>query len=480
MLSVSFWNVNMLSTLLPHQVAGRDWCLEREEAGCILADDMGLGKTVTTCAVMVAKPVKTLIVAPLALLEQWKEEIAKHTTGLTAAIYRGGSGANARLPNTMVIITNPETVVGDSKKGRLEAYDVFQRIVVDEAHVLRNPKSKLFKAIADASESIGRKLLLTGTPVCNKSTDLITLVTLLNIPLYSNGEYWRGMGIKREVESLKFVRANFVLRRTKEEVIADRLPKKEIRNVEIRLEDSELYNKEYNRLRARQFRPVIAKIMRLRQCVNQISLVHTAMSSDPSIVREYGEDPARLPAELSAKLKYIHETVGEVLADAPDQKIVVFSQWTMMLGHIAAAIGDLTTPLTYHGQLESTEKNAVLQKFREDSDARVLLISLKSGGCGLNLCVANHVIITEPYFNGAEEKQAIDRVYRIGQTRDVVVHKLYVPNTVESWMHQLQNMKNTITNSVLNTETETAKDAETIVAEKATKKQMFQTLVQGA
>lgn len=445
--------------------------MEREVGGCILADDMGLGKTVTTCAVLVASPMRTIIVAPLSLVEQWKAEIAKHTEGLSVATYHGDN--REMCSESDIVITNPESVLGDFKRGRAGEYESFQRLVVDEAHILRNPKSKIYEAISavfgcqDNGESV-RKLFLTGTPVCNKSDDFIALMTLLNLDKYSYSEYWRSLKCEEMIEALQHVRREYMMRRTKEEVLGHLLPNKEVRNIEIRLEESELYTKEYKRLQSRRVTPVIAKIIRLRQCLNQIDLVHPAMRADPSVADEYGD---HLPAEVSAKLEYIRETISNVPVG---EKIVIFSQWTRMLEHICAATSDLTGTIMYHGKLGASDKRAVIERFNTDPDIRVLLISLKSGGCGLNLCVANHVIITEPYFNNAEEKQAIDRVYRIGQTRNVVVHKLFVPNTVESWIHQLQRMKNKISDSVLEDKATYAD----IDQEKDTKVEMFHALIQ--
>lgn len=460
----------LLAKLLPHQEIGAEWCLEKEVAGCILADDMGLGKTVTTCAVLVRNPVRTLIVAPLALLGQWKDEIAKHTEGLETVVYWGANRKKTVISEADVVITNPETVMG-----RSEVFSGFSRLVVDEAHVLRNQKSKLHTVMSNlfCGDTNVRKILLTGTPICNKTADLIALVTLLNLGEYSEPEFWKRIHITKEIEALKNIRVNAILRRTKEEIMANALPNKEIRDVPINLDNSAVYSKEYNRLQKKQIKPVIAKILRLRQCVNQISLVHKSIAADPDANLEYGDD---LPTEISAKLTYIRETIAAVPAA---DKIVIFSQWTGMLDHINRVCAECdTSAAMYHGKMGAGAKREALDAFRTDENVRVLLISLRAGGCGLNLCVANHVIITEPYFNAAEEKQAIDRVYRIGQTKNVVVHRLYVPNTVESWMLQLHKMKTTISSSVLRTEGNTEVIAEEIMHEKDAKKEMFQKLVQ--
>lgn len=421
------------STLLPHQEVGVAWCLEKELEGCLLADDMGLGKTVTACGVIVKKPVRTLVVAPIALLDQWKNEIAKHTEGVSAMIYDGKRDSSEFEGHT-VIITNQEKVLGDFKKGRIGVYDGFERLIVDEAHGLRNPKSKVYeamKAIFGGRTDV-RKVFLSGTPICNKSKDFMTLVSLLNIPNLSDMAYWNQMKDANEVvAALHKIRTEHVLRRTKEQILGTRLPKKEVRDVPIRLDESAVYESEYSRIRGMYMKPVIKKILRLRQCVNNVAYVVEAEAEAAN-------------AEVSAKVNYIRETVAAV---PEGEKIVIFSQWTSMLEHIATEI-DAQAAL-FHGKMNAAERRATLERFNNDPDLKVLLVSLKSGGCGLNLIAANHVILTEPYFNVAEEKQAIDRVYRIGQTRDVTIHKLFVPGTIESWMHQLQKLKSTISDAVL-------------------------------
>ena len=435
----------LLSSLLEHQVIGRDWCLDRETEGCILADDMGLGKTVTACAVMVARPVRTMIVAPLTLLDQWKAEIAKHTTGLRAEVYHGADrrrlwGAAGAAPD--VVITNPETVLGDWKAGGAAAavfYAGFRRLVIDEAHVFRNQKTNIHKAVDTLFAVTERKIFLTGTPVCNSSDDLVALVTLLNIPQFSDRAFWSRARQEKKLKALQEVRARAVLRRTKEELLAAKLPAKEVRVVPLELGCSALYRKAYDRVRAMHIRPVISKIVRLRQCVNELTLLHGA----PRVAPEDDDVKRAEAAELSAKLAYIRDTVAAV---PEGEKIVIFSEWTTMLDHIAKHI---TGAVMYHGKLNVAEKRAALARFNEEPAARVLLMSLRSGSCGLNLCVANHVIMTEPYFSPAEEKQAIDRVYRIGQTRAVRVHKLYVPNTIESWILQLHRVKDTVAGAIL-------------------------------
>lgn len=466
---------SLIATLLPHQEIGATWCLEREESGCILADDMGLGKTVTACAVMVRRVLPTLIIAPLTLVHQWNAEISKHTHGISAWIHHGAQRHKhvARFPEHDVVITNPETVVSDWKRGVRSIYGGFKRVVIDEAHMLRNGKSKIHEAVMalfSNGDAPPCKIFLTGTPVCNKTDDLINMVTLLNMDPYNDRAFWKRTDIAEKLTHLQEVRNLCILRRTKTDILANELPNKEVKTVTLELDSSETYTKEYTRLRAWNIKPVIAKILRLRQCVNQISLIHNMLEKDQKVMEEYSNS---LPSEVSAKLEYISRTISET---PPDDKVVVFSQWTSMLAHIKSHLGNGVECEVYHGKLTTDEKEAALERFRTDPSVKVLLMSLRAGSCGLNLCVANHVIITEPYFNAAEENQAIDRVYRIGQTKNVFVHKLVVPSTVENWMLQLQKYKGTISDSILNKDAN-EETVEEVITQQDMNKEMFRKFV---
>jgi SNF2 family DNA or RNA helicase len=464
--------VQLVATLFPHQEVAVEWCLEREAAGCVLADDMGLGKTVTTCAVLARRPKRTLIVAPVALVHQWESEIARHVSGLRTLIYHGTKRREqvSKFADADVVITNVESVASDFKNCRLSIYAGFERLIVDEAHILRNAKSIVYAAIYQAfgCKTDVHKILLTGTPICNKPDDLISLVTLLNLEEHSDPEWWSGIHMQTRIDRLQAIRDDILLRRTKEEVIASQLPKKEILDVPITLESNkDVYGKEYGRLKKRIYKPVISKILRMRQCINQISLIHKDIANDPVAIQEYKD---QLPSDISAKLEYIRSVVEA----APEgDKIVVFSQWTTMLDHIKVYIQDVAPCAMYTGKLKMEEKREVLSRFNEDPSVRVLLISLKSGGCGLNLCVANHAILTEPYFNVAEEQQAIDRIYRIGQKKNVFVHRLFVPSTIDTWMQHLKQCKVSITDAIIRAQLD--EDIKALVDEK---RRLFHELVQ--
>lgn len=426
----------LVATLLPHQQDALAWCKDHEETGCILADDMGLGKTVTSCALIAscAPGTRTLVVAPLALLEQWQSEIHRHTTGLTAAIYHGPSRMD--VPSADIIITTASTVASDFKRpvgaskrpvGASHMYSTFGRLIVDEAHKLKNRKATTHMIFQHMFKNTPRKVLLTGTPICNNINDMISLITLLNLDPYSSSDFWNHATLAKRIKHVNEIKASVLLHRTKDMVLDGKLPPISIRTSAMPLpgEQAEAYKTISNQ----PYDCKLIKILRMRQAANNTRL------ADPD-----------LSTTMCKKISQIHDILSKI---PKDEKVVIFSQWVTMLQLVADTLP--TKPLMYHGKCTPQEKKDALLAFREDNgpDSQVMCVTLKSGGCGLNLTSANHTIIVEPYFNHAEERQAIDRIYRIGQTRPVYVHKLCIAKSVENWMRMLQTTKCTLSGMML-------------------------------
>jgi non-specific serine/threonine protein kinase len=440
--------VQLISSLLPHQEYGLNWCLKREENGCILADDMGLGKTVTSCALMVSNHVKTIIIVPVALLEQWDAEISKHTDGLSTFIYHGDnrnkmaqesqeSQESLDFQDYDIVITTIHTIISDFKKGIIEIYKNFDRIIIDEAHKLKNYKSVSHMIISTVFRRTQYKLLLTGTPICNNIGDLISLIILLNMSPYNNLDYWRYMPIEEKICLIEENKNEFVLHRTKADILKSTLPDIKINTVKLSLTNN-LQSKTYNNLKKKQHSFKLLKILRMRQCLNEIKLIN---DNDCTDTNEISNEIRDVLCEKIIKVQSIIQQVPN------NEKIVIFSQWKTMLDILSEFI-DIPYVI-YHGGMNMKEKNETLEKFKTCPDTRILLITLKCGGCGLNLNVANHAIIVEPYYNHSEERQAIDRIYRIGQTKKVFINKLCISNSVENWMRQLQSSKLCLSGMIL-------------------------------
>jgi SNF2 family DNA or RNA helicase len=429
--------MELTATLLPHQVIGRDWCLEREEGGCVLADDMGLGKTVTSIAVMCAAAARTLIVLPLALVAQWKKEIAKHASGAgvveyTGAKRRGLIGSEA-WEMADVVLTTYGTILSDFKKGKLE-YLVegrFGRLILDEAHKVKNfKKGKTHVALRKICRDgdIPRRLFLTGTPICNSETDLISLLKLT-----------------RRRGRLDDLAREFVLYRTKEELLADKLPPISVVDVGRPLDEGSRQSHYHKWARTNLGGMPLLEILRMRQSADDTRLLPEEFreEADEEEHEVEVEDDSEKEADAgsasisSAKIAELRDIIARIPAG---DKVVIFSQWVKMLECAKAVLG-CESALMYHGGMTAREKARAVELFEDDEEKRFMLVSLKAGGFGLNLCMANHVVILEPYFTYADEKQAIDRVFRIGQTKPVFVHKLWAEGSIENWVRDLQERK---------------------------------------
>jgi SNF2 family DNA or RNA helicase len=404
----------LTTQLLPHQSQAVEWLIQNEKDGAILAYDMGMGKTIITLGLLCSKPMKTLLILPLSLILQWQSEFSKHTKDINSYIYHGTGRVMDFTQNT--VITTYNTIVSDYKKRKTEHYRAFDRIVLDEAQYVKNIRSKSHKCLHALFGDTVCKAFLTGTPICNAVDDLIALLILGNKAPFNSISYYK----KADLSKLKDCGLILHKERCKEA-----LPALVIRNIDIDLGDAQLML--YQHLKKSDLF-ILLKIMRMRQAANDIKLID------------------RDALELCAKMNMIMD----ILARVPKtEKVVIYSQWIGMLDIAREFIGTANT-LIYTGRMKKEEKEGVIRQFNIDNDKKILFITLKAGGCGLNLNIANHAIIIEPYFNDAGEYQAISRLHRIGQEKDVYVHKLQVSNSIEMWLRVLKEYKKKVASSVFN------------------------------
>jgi SNF2 family DNA or RNA helicase len=451
------------ATLLPYQQEAVTWCASRESECCILAYDMGLGKTVISCGLLVEKPMQTLIMVPTSLLDQWKSEIEQHTTGLNVCIYHGSNrkykSARETAKKADVILTTASVIANDIHNSNYH-FRSAKRWIIDEAHKLRNSKTKAFKSLHLYAQLVENKVFLTGTPVCNSCDDIISLVCLSNLEGYNQQDYWKGLHASTKYKRLHKISEQIILRKTKAETIQDILP--EIKVTEFNLEvDSGLQKDTYNYFLADSL--VLRKILRMRQSLNNHQQLiqeldeldifkdddtdedtddDTAAAS-PKTLLQTGQDNAATSTKLLKAVDIVNGIPSE-------DKIIIFSYFTKLLRQIYSVLPIPKESIhMYHGGLTTAERTEVINSFKSDPTARVLLINLRAGGTGLNLVEANHVILMEPYWNDAEEQQAINRCYRIGQKKPVFVYKLAIENSIEGWLLRLKKSKNTVTDFLI-------------------------------
>lgn len=435
--------------LRTYQATGCGWlgALHEAEMGGVLADDMGLGKTLQAISHILAirqaspkarRPI--LIVAPTSVLPNWQAEIARFAPALKCLLWHGADRQALHgegFSNADVVLTSYTLLARDSA---LMASNVYALVVLDEAHVLKNPKTAGFKAAATLKAD--QIVALTGTPVENRLTDLWSLASLTNPGLLGTYEAFRktyrtpiekqGDAAARAALSRRL--RPFMLRRTKDAVAAD-LPPKTIIPERIELGGSQLRLYESQRLLMHK---------RVREEIDRVGLMRSQIIVLDAMLklRQICCDPLLLPGELgagiaSAKRDRLMEMVPEMVEEG--RRIIIFSQFTRMLDLVAGDFDRIALP--YEQLRGSTRDRASPIRRFQDGAVPIILVSLKAGGAGVNLTAADTVILYDPWWNPAVEAQAIDRAHRIGQSKPVFVHRLIATGTIEEKILELQERK---------------------------------------
>jgi superfamily II DNA or RNA helicase len=439
------------ATLRPYQQEGLGWLqfLRRYAVGGILADDMGLGKTVQALAHLalekemgrLTKP--SLIVAPVSVLGNWRQELERFTPHLTFVVWHGDK-RKALLPAlgaADVIVTAYPLLQIDSD---LLIGREFYLVILDEAQMIKNPRAKVSQVARTLRAE--HRLCLTGTPLENHLGELWSLYDFLQPGLLGDERHFQRHyrtpieknGNQKRAQALSARLAPFLLRRTKDAVAQDLPPKTQI------IESIVLDDKQrdlYDGIR-------LAMHERIREVVQQQGLARSQITILDALLklRQVCCDPRLVSAEAtaqeipSAKLEWLSTALPELVAEG--RRILLFSQFTSMLRLIEAAVTELSIPYCLLTG-ETRDRAAVTAGFQAGA-APLFLISLKAGGTGLNLTAADTVIHYDPWWNPAVEAQATDRAHRIGQDKPVFVYKLIAQATVEERIVELQASKHSL------------------------------------
>jgi superfamily II DNA or RNA helicase len=449
---------SLAGELRPYQRQGLAWLqwLHDRGYGGLLADDMGLGKTVQVLAFLETLRVAgalgqgrpAVVVAPRTVVGHWRDEAARFAPRLSPVVHLGAGRATraAELAGATLVITSYQTLLRDRA---LFAELDCATAIYDEAQALKNPATRLRKAVAAIAAH--SRFGLTGTPIENHLSELWSQLDLVMPGLLGRRTTFDGVfrtpiekyGSERALELLRQRIRPFLLRRAKRTVALELPAKTEIVElVELEPEQRDLY--ESLRLSLDQgVRAALAArgehgvnlavldaLLKLRQCC-----------CDPRLVKT----PTAAKVTGSAKLERLIAMLEE-LADA-GRFTLVFSQFTSMLALIGEALAAAGI-----GYLELTgatrDRDGVVRAFQAGR-APVLLVSLKTGGTGLNLTRADTVIHYDPWWNPAAEDQATDRAHRIGQDRQVFVYKLVAQGTLEQRIVELQGAKRALTDAAL-------------------------------
>ncbi len=447
-------------TLRPYQKAGVQWLhlLSGLGLGACLADDMGLGKTIQVLALLLVQRQRggggklppCLLVAPASLLANWAAEIERFAPGLATKIVHP-SAMQADEIRTFspagldLAITSYGTLL------RLPALgDTAWRLVIfDEAQALKNPGAKQTKA-ARALKAQAR-IALTGTPVENSLGDLWSIFDVVNPGLLGGAKqftkYTKALAERTEnpYGPLRELVRPYILRRMKTDraIIADLPDKTELRaHCHLSRKQAALYAQAVEDF-ARSLEEadgiqrkgmVLAFLMRLKQICNHPS--------------QWLNDGSWAEAD-SGKLARLRE-IAEVIA-ARQEKMLVFTQFREVTAPLAAFLGEIfgRTGLVLHGGTAVKQRRDLVRTFQEDETVPFFVLSLKAGGTGLTLTAASHVVHFDRWWNPAVENQATDRAFRIGQKKNVLVHKFVCRGTVEEKIDSLIESKQVLSDSLL-------------------------------
>lgn len=453
-------NGHLKATLRPYQREGVTWLhqLNHLGLGACLADDMGLGKTLQILALLLIlkqdSPGMThLLVVPASLISNWKAEIDRFAPGLKILLAHPSA-----LP-TREIAEMPEEIVADhdavitsygylSKIGWASSFP-WGMVVLDEAQTIKNPQS-LQTRTAKAVKSRTR-VALTGTPVENRLSDLWSIFDFINpgllgsIKAFSNFTKELSSRSENPYAPLRKLVRPYILRRLKTDrrVITDLPDKTELKAYcALTRTQAVLYEESVTAL-AEQLKElegiqrkgvVLAFLTRFKQICNHPS--------------QWLGDSAFQPSE-SGKFSRLRE-ICEVVEERQD-KVLIFTQYREMtrpLGEFLSSVFG-RPGLILHGEIDVKKRRGLVERFQDDETVPFFVLSLKAGGTGLNLTAASHVVHFDRWWNPAVENQATDRAFRIGQKKNVLVHKFVCRGTVEEKIDQLLESKIHLSSEIL-------------------------------
>jgi superfamily II DNA or RNA helicase len=405
-------------SLFAFQQEGLNWLMFQYANGfaALLADEMGLGKTVQTIAFLsvVLKDKDALIVAPLTLLSQWKKEIEKFNPTLKVHIYDKKNGAllpGITLISYQMLRSNIEKIEKSS----------FEVLILDEAQSLRNRKTKGHEAVLKVDANF--KIALSGTPIENHVIDLVNLFSILLPELVQEIDL-------KDLDRIKTVTKPFILRRAKKDVLKE-LPQRmeQLVYVDFYSEQKEAYTE--------------LKKSLLESMGEDESHIFALMTK----LRQHVLSPKLIDQEISsAKLDLVLSDLIELVESG--QKVLLFSHFASLLRLLEQELKGLKMPFFYlDGQTK--QRDSVVEAFKQHEGGCVFLMTLKTGGVGLNLVEADTVMIFEPWWNPQLENQAIDRAHRVGREKPLLARRYVVLDSIEEHIEEIKKGKRELADQMI-------------------------------
>ena len=451
------------AVLRPYQQRGYDWLYKNASLGfgSIIADDMGLGKTVQVITVLLkirhegsARARQAVIVVPTTLLSNWQKEFEKFAPGITCSVYHGPG--RSLDEETDVVLTSYGVVRSDQE---LLSRKKWRAVVIDEAQNIKNPGAGQSKAVKSLKGDI--RIAMSGTPVENRLSEYWSVFEFINKGyLGSLKGFTEKFAVPIEVERDKKALARFlkitgpfILRRLKSDkkVISD-LPDKIVNNyyatlerdqaalyqnvLETIMQQVENVDTEEKEGKIQRKGLVLKLIMALKQVCNH-----------PSQYLKKEE----CPPGLSGKAGLFMSILENILEN--NEKVLVFTQFREMGKLLQGMIGREIdrSCLFLHGGTSRKERDEMVSQFQQNPHRKIMILTTKAGGTGLNLTAASHVIHYDLWWNPAVESQATDRAYRIGQNRNVMVYRLITKGTFEEKINTMLGEKQELASLTVST-----------------------------
>ncbi len=476
-------NRHLAATLRPYQATGVKWLwlLQSLGLGGCLADDMGLGKTIQVIALLlqlkhgsalddgaraasarrrkaptISASAPTLLIAPASLLANWKSELARfaptlrlgfaHPAESPGGLWRDATTADKFLADKDVIVTT----YGQAMRLTWMAAREWRLLVLDEAQAIKNPGARQTRAIKGLRARA--RIALSGTPVENRLGDLWSLYDFLNPGLLGSGpEFTRYVKTLQAADTANFAPLRqlvrpYLLRRLKTDrsVIADLPDKTELTAwCPLSRRQAVLYEKSVQEL--------VARLKTQHESIARRGLVLAFLTRFKQICNHpsqwLGDDD--YAAADSGKFQRLAELCEEIAAR--QEKVLVFTQYREMTGPLAAHLRELfgQPGLVLDGSTPVKQRQTLVDAFQRDDGPPFFVLSLKAGGTGLNLTAASHVLHFDRWWNPAVENQATDRAFRIGQNKNVLVHKFVCRGTIEERIDALIRDKQALAEAVL-------------------------------
>ena len=435
------------ATLRDYQKYGYKWLkyLTDNNLGACLADDMGLGKTLQAIALLSnlheEKKKKSMVIMPKSLIYNWENEIKKFAPKLKVGVYYGINRDFSSLKKVDVILTTYGTIRNDIENLLEHKFDL---LILDESQNIKNINSQTTKAVLLLNAK--KRVALSGTPIENNLLELYSLFRFLNPEMFGSVQRFTNSYIlpiqkysdTSTIEELKKKIYPFLLRRVKKEVLED-LPDKIEKLVYVDMNDE---HRRFYEERRKHYYSLLEKNTSSQGNFDKFFVLQ-AINELRHIVSSPELETKKI---ISSKKEVLIENVIEAIEN--NHKVLVFVNYLSSIESICDSLKENKIKyLKMTGQTK--DRQNLVDKFQNDSRYKVFVMTLKTGGVGLNLVSADTIFIYDPWWNTTVENQAIDRAYRLGQDKTVFAYKMIMRNTIEEKILKLQEIKNKLLDDLI-------------------------------